>query len=531
MSDSDPPNTPAWSRRRLLMGVGAAGGSTAMFRLGTALGLIPGFASAARPAIAPARGRRTVLILGGGISGLVAAYELGRAGYQCTVLEASHRAGGRNLTLRHGDKVDELGNPQTCPFDDDPDLYLNAGPARIPSTHERLLEYCREFDVALMPFVNDNHNAWVQDDAMFGGKPVRNREYVTDARGFMSELLAKGLAAHRIDAPLDAADTDRLIAFLRAYGDLDENHIYHGSSRAGYLNAGMVEPPQHKGVLDFSELLKSSFWQSNMHFAEGVDQAPMMMEPVGGMDKVVDAFMAKVGSRVHIGAQVQSVMLRDDRVEVVYREHGKRQQVSADYCLNCIPMHLLAGIPNNFPADYSGAFTAVGRGKLLKLGLQASERFWEREQIYGGISWTAQDITQIWYPSHGIHRKKGVLLAAYIYGGPASDRFADLPALDRLELAIRQGEKVHPDYRRYIESGVSVAWHRMNHMLGCAAEWTPELYQKWFPRLQAPVGSHYLIGDQVSLHPGWQEGAIHSALHAIADIDRRERASQSGALA
>src|SRR6476646_5801498 len=175
MSDSDRPNTPAWSRRRLLMGVGAAGGSTAMFRLGTALGLIPGFASAARPAIAPARGRRTVLILGGGISGLVAAYELGRAGYQCTVLEASHRAGGRNLTLRHGDKVDELGNPQTCPFDDDPDLYLNAGPARIPSTHERLLEYCREFDVALMPFVNDNHNAWVQDDAMFGGKPVRNR--------------------------------------------------------------------------------------------------------------------------------------------------------------------------------------------------------------------------------------------------------------------------------------------------------------------------------------------------------------------
>ena len=142
----------------------------------------------------------------------------------------------------------------------------------------------------------------------------------------------------------------------------------------------------------------------------------MMMEPVGGMDKVVDAFMAKVGSRVRIGAQVQSVLVRDGSVDVVYREHGKRKQMSADYCLNCIPMHLLSGIPNNFPADYSGAFTAVGRGKLVKLGLQASERFWEREQIYGGISWTAQDITQIWYPSHGIHRKKGVLLAAYIFG-------------------------------------------------------------------------------------------------------------------
>jgi monoamine oxidase len=513
------------------MSVGAAGGSTAMYRLGAALGLIPNFAAAARPTLAPARGRKTVAILGAGISGLVAAYELGRAGYRCTVLEASHRAGGRNLTLRHGDKVDELGHPQVCPFDDDPDLYLNAGPARIPSTHDRLLEYCRELGVTLSPFVNDNHNAWVQDDAMFAGKPIRNREYVTDARGFMAELLAKGLSAHRIDAPLDAADTERLVKFLRAYGDLDEASIYRGSSRAGYVNAAMIEPPQLKGVLDFGELLKSSFWQSNMHFAEEEDQAPMMMEPVGGMDKIVDAFMAKVRPNVQIGAQVESVMVRDGSVDVVYRARGKRERLSADYCLNCIPMQLLAGIPNNFPADYSGAFTAVGRGKLFKLGLQARERFWEREQIYGGISWTAQDITQIWYPAHGIHRQKGVLLAAYTFDPAAGDRFANLSPPERIELAISQGEKVHPDYRRYIESGVSVAWHRMNHMLGCAPAWTEPLYRQWFARVQAPVGNHYLMGDQVSMHPGWQEGAISSALHAIEDIDRRERAAQPGSLA
>ena len=109
----DRPNTPAWSRRRLLMGVGAAGGSGAMYRLGTALGLIPGFASAARPAIAPARGHRTVLILGAGISGLVAAYELGRAGYECTVLEASHRAGGTKpdaASRRQGGRTRQSAN-------------------------------------------------------------------------------------------------------------------------------------------------------------------------------------------------------------------------------------------------------------------------------------------------------------------------------------------------------------------------------------------------------------------------------------
>lgn len=41
------------------------------------------------------------------------------------------------------------------------------------------------------------------------------------------------------------------------------------------------------------------------------------------------------------------------------------------------------------------------------------------------------------------------------------------------------------------------------------------------------VGAHYLIGDQISYHPGWQEGAIHSAFHAIADIDQRVREQPS----
>ena len=78
--------------------------------------------------------------------------------------------------------------------------------------------------------------------------------------------------------------------------------------------------------------------------------------------------------------------------------------MQADYYLNCIPMQLLAGIENNFPPEYSSGFTAVQRGKLFKIGLQMKERFWERERRHGGISWTMQDITQVWYPAHGIHR-------------------------------------------------------------------------------------------------------------------------------
>jgi monoamine oxidase len=186
-------------------------------------------------------------------------------------------------------------------------------------------------------------------------------------------------------------------------------------------------------------------------------------------------------------------------------------------------MQLLAGLEHNFPADYARGIASIPRGKYFKLAFQAKERFWERENIYGGISWTMQDISQIWYPSHSIHAKKGVILGAYTFAGAAGDKFARMTPAQRIDLAIRQGEKVHPGYARFVEHGVSVAWHRMNHMLGCAAAWSESLRSQWFKTLQAPTGNHYLIGDQISMLPSWQEGAVQSAFFAIADIDRRVR--------
>jgi len=511
------------SRRGFLNLAGAVGGSTAVFRAAVALGILPAVAQGARPQLAALKKSKKVLILGGGISGLTAAYELSRKGYDVQVLEASFRAGGRNMTLRAGDRIDETGFPQVCQFDKDPDLFFNAGPARIPGHHRELLNYCQELDVELAPFINDNRNAWVQDDAMFGGKPIRAREYLNDSRGFVAELVAKSLKKEDLTSPMTAGDWEQLREYLKQFGELDPQFRYIGTSRSGLASHDYTFPDELKKPLNPSELLKSRFMQI-MSFGETDDQAAMMMEPVGGMDRIVAGFMRKVGHLVQLESQVQKIKVLERGVEVTYRRNGQYVKARADYVLNCIPVHLLAGIEHNFPRDFSAGLTAIPRGKLFKIGLQMKERFWEREGIYGGISWTLQDIQQIWYPAHGIHRKKGVVLAAYTFDPNAGEKFARLAPADRIKLAVEQGSKIHPDYGKHVESGVTIAWHQMNHMLGCAAQWDGELYKRWFKTLQTPIGSHYLMGDQVSYHPGWQEGAIASAHFAIADIDARERA-------
>ena len=518
-----------YSRRNFLNLVGSAGGSAAVYQMALAIGLTPGRALGSPQLVRPlGDASRSVVLLGGGLSSLMSAYELERAGYQCTVLEASHRVGGRNLTIRSGDLIDEVGHPRRCGFDDDPTLYMNAGAARIPVHHHYLMHYCRELGVELETFTSINFNAWMQEDERFGGKPIRFRHFMADARGFIAELSAKAVDSSQLDAPLTPDDVERILGFLHRYGDLDPNAIYQGSRRAGFKRPGALAPTpdlidhgQLVDRLDFSELLKSSFWRNRLHFHDQLDYSAPLMQPVGGMDKLVDGFTRNIQSPVLTQAQVKSIQLTESGVEVVYQHQGEHRLIEADFCMNCIPKHILLGIDNNFPNEYLTALGSIRRGSPFKMGIQMSRRFWEDENIYGGTSWSSQPIEQIWYPSHNVFGAKGVLLGAYSWGANAR-YFSRLNPEQRFEAAIVQGQKIHPDYRKYAESFVSIPWYRMNHILGCTAGWSEEATNRYFSYLQAPLnGRHFFMGDQMSHHTGWQEGAFSSAHHALGSLQRR----------
>ena len=519
------------SRRQFLTRIGAMGGSAALYQAALGLGLTPAAGLAASRANLDRLKdgqRRSVAILGAGVSGLACAYELERAGYDCTVIEASHRIGGRVLTIRAGDLVDEMGNPQICGFDDHPSLYFNAGPARIPAHHRLMHHYCKTLGVPLEVFVNENYHAWVQEPNAFGGKPVRMREFMADARGFMTELIAKSPNRAEFEATFGAADAERLFEFLRIYGDLDAKGRYGGSERAGYASGGWLQAPTLKTPSDFKQILNAKFWREAMHWGEISDQAAPMMQVVGGSDNLIKSFAAQIKSAIITQAPVQAINLAEDGVTVIYNHRGENKAIRADYCLNNIPAHLLAGIHNNFPAPYFAALGLVGWGKLMKIGLQMSKRFWEDEGIYGGISWTGQEIEQIWYPSHGYNGAKGIVLGAYTFEEETTEAFARLTPAERLQRAIEQGAAIHPRYASYVENGVSVPWNRMNHMMGCGSFGTDEDRKRWFKTLQGPAGRHYLMGDQISYHPGWQEGALSSAHFVLAQLNERAKTEAGG---
>jgi monoamine oxidase len=519
------------SRRDLLSLIGTVAGSAAMYQAMSSLGFASDSGYQGPVALSGDVKGASVLILGAGLAGMTAAFELRKAGYKVTVLEYNRRAGGRNWTLRGGDTFTELGGlSQTCEFEQG--LYLNPGPWRIPYHHRAVLDYCKRFNVTLEPFVELNHNAFLHASGAFGGRPQRMRAIQTDFQGQISELLAKATAQGKLDESVSAEDKDILLQALKSWGVLDKDYSYKSNPAAaeyrGYAKGpggGLSAVPVAGEPIDLSDILKSRLWRYLQSFSMHLFQTTMF-EPTGGMDMIGKAFAREVGGLIRYEAKVTRIAQDGHGVTVTYEDAktpGAMQSATADWCVCTIPLSILSQIPIDAGPRMKAAIGAVPYASAVKIGLQFKRRFWEEDDdIYGGISFTDLPIRQIAYPSAGMNRGgRGVLLGAYIFEGSNSYEFAALPPAERVARAVRLGAKIHPQYEAEFENGIAVAWQRVPFTLGCAGYWTDKARAEHYNDLCQIDGRLVLAGEHASYLPAWQEGAILSSLDAITRLHQR----------
>jgi Monoamine oxidase len=367
------------TRRQFLHRVASAGGYRATYLTMQAMGLLP-LAAVAEPVALERGGAHgtKVVILGAGVAGLSAAYELGKAGYDCTVLEARERVGGRNWTIRRGTSIELAdGSRQLCDFE--PGLYWNAGPARLPSHHQAVLGYCREFGVPLEVEVNTSRGARLLNPAANGGQPIEMRQAVNDTRGAISELLAKAIDRGALDEELSRTDRERMLAFLKRYGDLSPDFLFRGSTRSGYktLPGAAGEVGTGRDPVPLPVLLDADMW-AGVLVEESFDFQATMFQPVGGMDRLPAAFARRLGSVVHLASEVTALQRHGDgvRITTLDRRTGKRAAFNAAYCIVTIPLKVLSAIEADFAPQTRAAIRAVDYADAVKIAWQ-SRRFWE----------------------------------------------------------------------------------------------------------------------------------------------------------
>ncbi|HXQ54080.1 MAG TPA: flavin monoamine oxidase family protein [Stellaceae bacterium] len=527
MTDLD---RPPMKRRDLLALIGAAAGGSVMYQAMTSLGHAA--ESNYRPLALDGNAKgASVLVLGAGLAGLVAAYELRKAGYKVQVLEYGERAGGRCWSLRGGDRYTELGGfAQTCAFD--AGHYLNPGPWRIPFHHHAILDYCKRLKVALEPFIQVNYNAYLHAKGAFGGKPQRLRHVNADFSGGVAELLGKAAHQGKLDDAVSKEDQEILLEALRAWGGLDRNFAYTAgeaaSARRGYdvdPGGGLNGAPTPSTPVGLSDILKSRLWQGIAQGAQYEFQTTMF-QPKGGMDMIAKAFVREVGTLIRYDAKVTAIRQDDKRVTVTYvdaKKGGAKRQASADWCVCTIPLSILGQIEMTVGAKMAAAITAVPYVPAVKIGLQFKRRFWEEDEaIYGGITTTDLPIRNIGYPCADYGSPgKGVLLGCYAIFNTFAFEFGALPPAERVAKAVDWGAMIHPQYRDEFDSGVAVAWQRNPASLGCFANWSEEARKTHYADLCQIDGRIALAGEHASYLPAWQEGAILSSLDAVARLHRR----------
>ncbi len=447
--------------------------------------------------------RRRVLVIGAGLAGLVAAFELKRQGHDVTVLEAQHRVGGRIYTLR-------------APFA--PGLYAEAGGMRIPRAHDLTLRYCNLFALPMRPFMMGNPKALVH----LGGQRMTKAEVDADPARLPFEL-ADNERGRTPDALWEATIGD-LRTSVEHDGPAAWDQIvaeYDGFSLFEFLRSRGWS----RGAIEAFTVL--NFLESDMHnslveiLREDLGGAYLdMQEIAGGMDALPNAFYAQLAGEIRFGANVFALDQDPDGVTVHYKTEAGHYAERADFAVISVPFSVLRTIEvmTPFSSGKQRAIRQLNYHASTKILFQVRERVWESDDgILGGGSVTELPIRRMNYPTPDPSTRRGVLLASYTWGQDAL-QWGAMDEETRLEEALDDVERIHPGIREVYEAGASHAWYSDRWARGAFAMFAPEQQTQLQADIVRPEGRFHFAGEHCSLYHAWIQGALESGIRAAQAI-------------
>jgi len=447
--------------------------------------------------------RHRVIVVGAGLAGLTAAYELTRAGHEVLVIEAQERVGGRIQTLR-------------APFSDG--LYAEAGGMRFPASHDLTMAYVRSFGLRTSPFTMGNPNCYVY----MHGKRMRQWEFARDpaALGFEVHPTEQGLLPSQLWQRALAPIEERLAA---------EGESAWGAIMAEYDQDSLREFLQAKGwsegAIEMFGLFSGYSGRMNASFTDIIrpeigGSFDDLVEIDGGSDLLPRAFLSELAQRIRFGARMVALEQSQDCATVHLRTLANRESVSGDYVIVTTPLPTLRHVEvlTPFSRAKQQAIREVHYDASTKVLLQCRRRFWEEDDgIVGGGSVADLAIRNLYYPDHHRETGRGVLLASYTWAEDAQ-RWDSLEPRDRIEQAIEDVSRIHPQILREFEVGASKSWHDDPYAGGAFALFEPGQFTRLYEPMCAAEGRIHFAGEHASVYHRWIQGAIESGLRAATAV-------------
>ncbi|MGL4618298.1 flavin monoamine oxidase family protein [Chroococcidiopsis sp.] len=409
------------------------------------------------------------IIVGAGLAGLSAAYELVQAGHNIQVFEAQQRLGGRVYTVQM-----ESGQ------------YGDLGAEFVDDNHTAVMAYATQFDLKLDPacqFPDDLY--WFSDGIL------RNwNDFTTEQENALDNFYTQlSTAIEQQSDPLQTLEqwmeSHQITPFVRRLARVQSRGLYA-------VDADSI------GVGFFAQY--GSTGSSNLRMR-------------GGSSQLVNALAGQVKERIGLGTPVRRIQQKDNTVTVSVETANGLEEVVADNVIVAIPWSVLRHIPLDFPISeaHKAAIFELPYGSLVKTLVQYPDRFWTQANF--GIQLLESDYQAIWEPTFTQVGKQKILCC---YSGGR-------PSLTLGERAIDTAKQtVHTLYPHAPEAIAcrSYDWNTDLWAKGGYCYFAPGQLDRFNPHLTLPAGRVFFAGEHTAPveYRGYMEGAVRSGIRAAQQI-------------
>jgi monoamine oxidase len=423
------------------------------------------------------------IVVGAGLSGLVAAKRLVDAGLRVLVLEARDRVGGRLLTGTVGGATVDLGGQ-----------WITAG-------QDRVIALAAELGIETADHARTGRAIIDEDIGFFSGlgAAFAQRRAVKSIESLMKTVPAASPA----DAP-QAAVLDRLS--LAAY--LDESIWSRTARERIRMHAGLVfaQDPAEISLLSYLSIMRAT----GGFRPEGPDLPGGGREHrlVGGAQSLASRLASRLpDDAIRFGEPIQGIIDAGDHVRVACEggEHTAARAILA------IPPGLVKQLAIALPPDHRTYVDGVRAGPVVKCFAAYDRAFW-RDRGLSGEAFLPRGTVRAVVALPG-----APVLLAFIVGPPAG-RWAARDPADRREevlanLAAHLGDAAE-DPIDYLEQD----WAAERFSAGCVAATPPEVLIRG-GQWREPFGRVHVAGTESAVRwPGYMDGAIEAGERAAADV-------------
>jgi len=473
-------------------------------------------------------------IIGGGCSGLTAAYELRKLGIDVTILEAEEeRIGGRINTYYYDD-----------------DLYGELGAMEVPVSHETLWHYIKIFNLDTNSLLNETENNII----FVKNVHIQGEDVEEEIRRFIYPKfpLTDTEKNQTLKELQDYVYNNQLLSFSK---EMRKQLLKILKSYPNYINAldhiSVIQACEllglSRGTIDllniFSGLDRGLFFNSYLellrqvyplNFLTGFQISRGMVNlPLAFYNSIITPSPNLGNVRFNQGCRVSGISYdnKNNSISLKYQKRKTNETIieDFDYVISAIPFSALRVIElcPLLSNEKMFAIRELHYTASQKTILLCNERFWERkinnETIEGGSSITDLPITTVWYPSINYNNDYGVIIGSYNIELDAV-RVGNLDDKTRFEVIKRQLEQVHRLPINYLDKVIidfkTVQWNREPNFLGAFCLNTPEQNRLFSYPATTPEYNNRLFfaGEHTSVYHGWIQGALQSGMRAANEI-------------